>query len=38
MESYIKFGYVAPIRFRVIGKKKTHGGGGGGKMTPQGEG
>ena len=25
MESYTKFGYVAPIRFRVIGKK-THGG------------
>ena len=27
MESYTKFGYVATIRFRVIGKK-THGGGG----------
>ena len=35
MESYNKFGYVAPIRFRVIGKKPH----GGAKMTPhQGEG
>ena len=35
MESYTKFGYAAPIRYRVIGKK-THRGA---KMTPhQGEG
>ena len=27
MESYTKFGYDAPIRFRVIGKNHTGGGG-----------
>ena len=37
MESYTKFGYVAPIRFRVIGKK-PHGGGQHDPPPHQGEG
>ena len=33
MKRYAKFGYAAPLRFRVI-LEKPQGGGGGGKMTP----